>query len=68
MGPAFPAVPDHAWFKSSYSGGNQTECVEAAHVGDSAAVRDSKHPLGPSITFARANWAQFIHALRSSDL
>lgn len=30
------------WFKSSYSGGSGTECVECAHADGSTLIRDSK--------------------------
>jgi len=36
------------WRKSSYSGGNNGECVELAHTLE--AVRDSKNPIGPVLT------------------
>lgn len=35
------------WRKSSYSGGTQGDCVEAAN--NLAAIRDSKNPAGPSV-------------------
>lgn len=68
MGSAFPEVPDRAWFKSSYSGGNQTECVEAAAVAGGAAVRDSKRPLGSRIAFGACAWTDFVAALRDDRL
>jgi Domain of unknown function (DUF397) len=48
------------WRKSSYSGGNG-ECVEFA-VPDttSVAVRDSKDPEGPSLSFSADAWAAFV--------
>ncbi|WP_406330328.1 DUF397 domain-containing protein [Streptomyces sp. NBC_00203] len=57
------AVPDAAWFKSSYSGGNETECVETAILPGRAAIRDSKHPDGPRLAFSSAAWADFITSL-----
>ncbi|MFI0979642.1 DUF397 domain-containing protein [Streptomyces sp. NPDC021093] len=56
------------WFKSSYSGGNETECVETAFAGDSAAVRDSKSPGGPLIAVRCAAWGEFVRAVRRGDL
>ncbi|MFD0627071.1 DUF397 domain-containing protein [Streptomyces sanglieri] len=34
------------WFKSSYSGGSGTECVEVADLASVIGVRDSKQPRG----------------------
>ncbi|WP_306322319.1 MULTISPECIES: DUF397 domain-containing protein [unclassified Streptomyces] len=64
-GPALPAA--RQWFKSSYSGANTTECVEACPVAEGIAIRDSKHATGPVIPFAPHPWAAFLHALRASD-
>jgi hypothetical protein len=63
-----PVMPGQRWFKSSYSGGNQTECVEAAHLTAGAAVRDSKDPHGPQLAFGTPSWAVFVAALRSRQL
>ncbi|MFD5060264.1 DUF397 domain-containing protein [Streptomyces sp. NPDC058394] len=56
------------WFKSSYSGANTTECVEAAHLPQATAVRDSKNPDGPVLTFGNASWAGFLTAVRHQQL
>ncbi|MCZ4125074.1 DUF397 domain-containing protein [Streptomyces sp. H39-S7] len=54
-----------AWFKSSYSGGSGTECVEATFLDDGgAAVRDSKDPDGPVLRFSAGAWMQFIRSVR----
>ncbi|MCX4908392.1 DUF397 domain-containing protein [Streptomyces sp. NBC_00878] len=58
-------IPDAAWFKSSYSGGNETECVEAALLPGFTAVRDSKDTVGPLLVFAPQAWADFVVAVRS---
>ena len=48
------------WFKSSRSSANG-QCVECAHALDGGmAVRDSKHPSGPALTFPRATWQAFL--------
>ncbi len=50
------------WMKSSYS--NSTgDCVEVA-IADLVAVRDSKDPAGPRLTFGRADWAAFTERVR----
>jgi len=56
------------WFKSSYSGGSGTECVECAHTMDGVLIRDSKNRSGSSITFRREAWLTFTLALRDSKM
>ncbi|MGP3637645.1 DUF397 domain-containing protein [Streptomyces sp. 24-1644] len=56
------------WFKSSYSGANTTECVEASHLSQATSVRDSKVPDGPMLTFGQASWAGFLTAVRHKQL
>ncbi|WP_406268396.1 DUF397 domain-containing protein [Streptomyces sp. NBC_00191] len=63
-----PAIPAEAWFKSSYSGANTSECVEAAAMPGGAAVRDSKNPLGPVISIDASAWGDFVMALRQGRL
>jgi hypothetical protein len=48
------------WRKSSHSGSGG-ECVEVAFVPRAVAVRDSKHPEGPTLTFTPLTWAKFLH-------
>jgi len=50
------------WFKSSYSGGNTTECVECAHVPHGALVRDSKRATGPVVAVGGEAWRCFVDA------
>ncbi len=58
-----------AWRKSSYSGSNGGNCVEVAALsGNSLAVRDSKDPYGPVLTFSRAEWRTFTTALNTGSL
>lgn len=48
------------WTKSSYSGGNGA-CVEVkSPLVQAIAVRDSKAPEGPSITFVPGAWNAFV--------
>jgi Domain of unknown function (DUF397) len=57
------------WRKSSYSGSNGGDCVEVAVLPDcSLAVRDSKAPYGPKLTFTAAEWQTFTTALRTGAL
>lgn len=57
---------DARWFKSSYSGGSGTECVEVADLGTSVGVRDSKRPMGPYIAVGNGAWADFVFDFRPS--
>jgi hypothetical protein len=54
------------WRKSSRSNATQ-ECVEAAFLPGVTAVRDSKNPAGPVLTFAPTGWTNFLSAIKSGD-
>lgn len=57
LGPEQP--PQKHWRKSSYSG-TAGNCIEVAGLGRGArAVRDSKDPTGPALTFAAEEWSAF---------
>ncbi|MEV5197580.1 DUF397 domain-containing protein [Streptomyces sp. NPDC053720] len=53
------------WFKSSYSGGSGTECVEVADLASVIGVRDSKRPLEAGLTVQRSAWTEFVRSLQS---
>ncbi|MFF9865211.1 DUF397 domain-containing protein [Streptomyces sp. NPDC093595] len=56
------------WTKSSYSGGNGA-CVEVkSPVVQEIAVRDSKVPAGPSITFVPSSWNAFVREVSTGAL
>ncbi|MFF4547273.1 DUF397 domain-containing protein [Streptomyces sp. NPDC001435] len=48
------------WRKSSYSGSSGGDCVEVADLTPHIAVRDSKNPVGPHVTFSGTAWAGFL--------
>ncbi|MFI5488714.1 DUF397 domain-containing protein [Micromonospora echinaurantiaca] len=49
------------WRKSTRSGNNGGACVEVAgNLPGVVAVRDSKDPDGPALTFAPAAWRAFV--------
>ncbi|MFF3845084.1 DUF397 domain-containing protein [Streptomyces sp. NPDC002328] len=53
------------WKKSSYSGGGEgNACVEIAHHHPQVAVRDSKTPTHPTLTFPAPTFTAFIEALK----
>ncbi len=57
------------WRKASYSNGNGGDCVEVADLdGGHRAVRDSKNPTGPALTFTAAEWAAFTASVRAGKL
>ncbi|MEU1693015.1 DUF397 domain-containing protein [Streptomyces hirsutus] len=50
-----------AWFKSSYSSGNDgNSCVELALTPGAVHVRDSKNVEGPRLTLTPGVWADFV--------
>lgn len=54
------------WQKSSYSGSAGGNCVEVARqVPAVVAVRDSKDPAGPVLTFSPEAWQAFTAQLKA---
>ncbi|WP_030490098.1 DUF397 domain-containing protein [Micromonospora chokoriensis] len=52
------------WRKSTRSSSNGGDCVEVAdNLPDVVAVRDSKDPTGPALTFAPKTWRAFVAQL-----
>jgi hypothetical protein len=66
--PSTSSSEAQTWFKSSHSGGNATECVEASHLGEATAIRDSKSTEGGSLIFRPSSWASFVSALQDGHL
>ncbi|QFZ76128.1 DUF397 domain-containing protein [Streptomyces fagopyri] len=60
MSVSLQPASEPAWFKSSYSGGNTTECVEASFKPSAVLIRDSKHTGGPIVAVSTAVWHAFI--------
>ncbi|MCG5465067.1 DUF397 domain-containing protein [Micromonospora sp. MED01] len=55
------------WRKSTRSGSNGGECVEVAdNLPGIVAVRDSKDPHGPALTFSPTAWASFVRSTHFS--
>jgi hypothetical protein len=60
-------LPSATWRKNSRS--NQAaNCVEVADLdGGHRAVRDSKNPTSPALTFTAAEWAAFTTGVRGAE-
>lgn len=56
-----------SWRKSSFSGGNQNDCVELAHRPDVAAFRDSKNVDGPVIRMSGRALTRFLVAVNEGS-
>jgi len=55
------------WHKSSYSN-HDANCVEVADLADGGrAVRDSKDPSGPVLTFTASEWSAFVAGVRADE-
>ncbi|GDY34061.1 DUF397 domain-containing protein [Gandjariella thermophila] len=59
---AAPKTSGSTWRKSSHSG-TDTNCVEVAFTPARVAVRDSKNPTGPTLSFAPARWRTFLRTI-----
>ena len=58
---------DAAWFKSSYSSDAGGSCVEVANLVRTharIAVRDSKHPQGPTLALPPSAFTAFVSHVR----
>ena len=58
--PTAPARSNLAWIKSSYSGSDNNDCVEAAASTAAVHVRDSKNAHGPQLSFPAGAWSEFV--------
>jgi uncharacterized protein DUF397 len=60
-------LPRQHWRRSSYSGtsGNCIEVTAPSH--GTHAVRDSKDPTGPMLTFTPDQWSAFTARIRASQ-
>jgi Domain of unknown function (DUF397) len=57
------------WRKASYSSSNGGTCVEVArNLPGIVAVRDSKNPDGPVLTFTPNDWQTFAAGVKAGTL
>lgn len=55
------------WRKSTHSGGNMGDCVEVAtNFPGVVAIRDSKNPTGPTLTFTPDDWHAFLTTVKDA--
>ena len=52
------------WRKATYSSGNGGNCIEVATADHTVAVRDSKDPDGPRLTFEARAWQAFAAKIK----
>ncbi|HTP17338.1 MAG TPA: DUF397 domain-containing protein [Streptosporangiaceae bacterium] len=61
-------LADVTWVKSSRSGPTGGNCVEVAFLADGrTAIRNSRHPDGPTLLFTRGEWDAFIGGARAGE-
>lgn len=61
-------IDNAIWRKSSYSGSNGGGCIEVAdNLPGVVAVRDSKDPGGPALTFKPDDWRAFTVAIKTGE-
>ena len=57
------------WRKSARSSPEGQNCVEVAmNLPGFVAIRDSKHPDGPTLAVSRPEWATFITSIKADAL
>ncbi|QMU75539.1 DUF397 domain-containing protein [Streptacidiphilus sp. PB12-B1b] len=64
-----PDLTGALWRKSSYSGGNGGDCIEAApgFIPGIVPVRDSKDPSGPALVFPAEAFTAFVDAVKAGQ-
>jgi hypothetical protein len=53
------------WRRASFC--TSSGCVEVASTGDTIAVRDSKDPDSPILTYDRAEWHAFVAGVKNGE-
>lgn len=63
-----PPFATDGWFKSSYSGGEGSSCVEVADFSSMVGIRDSKDKTMPALAVPADAWSSFVSAVRTTGL
>ncbi len=58
--------PDHLWFKSSRTVG-QNECVEVAMTPDVVGVRDTKNRAAGHFEVSAQQWTVFVRQVKAGE-
>lgn len=58
--PSSPDASPREWIKSSYSGSDNNDCVEAAATPGTVHIRDSKNAGGANLAFTHGAWSEFV--------
>jgi hypothetical protein len=62
-------LTDAKWRKSTRSGSSGGDCIEVAdNMPGVVAVRDSKDPDGPVLSFSPEAWREFVNRVRHGNL
>jgi Domain of unknown function (DUF397) len=59
------ATPEPEWRRSTAC--SATTCVEVATIGDTIAIRDSKDPESPILSYSRRDWQAFISRVKRGE-
>ena len=59
--------PVMTWRKSSYSGGNGSNCVEVGGAARAVVVRDTKDRASAALTFGPDAWRRFAARIKDAD-
>jgi hypothetical protein len=59
-------IPGSAWRKAQLSVNNGA-CVEVAPTSGMIAMRDSKDPSGPVLTYTRIEWSAFLDGVKKGE-
>jgi hypothetical protein len=62
-----PDAPVTGWFTSSFSQGDNPNCVEANLAPDAVYVRHSRHPLDAALRYPPAQWDAFICGMQAGE-
>jgi len=62
-----PETPATGWLKSSFSQGEDINCVEANLAADAVYVRHSRHRLDAVIRFPHPQWDVFTRGVKAGE-